>query len=179
MDSIGKVASKLSSGPSSNSRNTAKHQQMANLAARLFDFYPPQEFGSDPRIFLAGVVELFEAYPAEVVQKAVSVVYGIPSRFKFVPRIAEIKEVLEELMGPVRREEERARIQFEREHSLPAPIDRSQRPSYEELQARCAADGLMIGRRQKLRENPAKAAKEFCEQNNVSPEQWNAIPNSK
>lgn len=152
---------------------------MANLAARLFDYYPPQEFGSDARVFLAGVVELFEAYPAEVVQKAVSVVYGIPSKFKFMPRLAEIKEVLEKLMEPIDRQRERERLREEQRRSLPPPIDRSSRPTYEELQARCAADGLIIGKARPNKYNIAQAAKEFCEKTGISAEEFNAIPDGK
>ena len=47
------------------------------FAKRLFDFYPPQEAGN-PEVVLAGVVDLFEHYPPDVVAKAVSPVFGMP-----------------------------------------------------------------------------------------------------
>lgn len=87
---------------------------------------------------LAGVVELFEHYPAQIVARAVSPVFGLPRRHKFVPRIAEIAEFLEEEMVPIRREEERQA----RPLMLPEPpIDRSTRLSYAELCSKYGGDG--------------------------------------
>lgn len=146
---------------------------MAVLAKRLFDLYPPQDVG-DARAVLAGVIELFESYPPEIVQKAVSVVFGIPSKYKFIPRISEIKEFLDGLMPA--RPMPRA---YPLLPALPEP-DRSTRPTYEELQARCARDGLFIGQAKSPMRNEeiARAAEEFREQNNVSDDVWNSIPNA-
>jgi hypothetical protein len=116
------------------------------MAGRLFDFCPPQDVANNPQVFLAGVVELFEAYPPDIVERAVSVVHGLPSKYKWAPRPAEIKEFLEELMAPIRWAEERAEIDRQYRASLPPPEpDRSKRPTYEELQAQCARGGLFIG----------------------------------
>jgi hypothetical protein len=111
------------------------------------------------------------------VERAVNVVHGLPSKHKWAPRIAEIKEFLEDLMAPIRREEDRQEIERQYRRSLPPPIDRSNRPTYEELKARCAADGLMIGK-QTSADNPVKAAADFRAQNGISLEEWNAIPNA-
>lgn len=146
---------------------------MAIFASRLFNFYHGQELAADPEIFLAGVVQLFEHYPSDIVEKAVSPVFGLPAKFKFPPRISEIREFLDDLMGPILREEARARNVFE---PLPPP-DRTNRPTYEELQARCVKDGLMIGKQVRA-DNPVKAADEFRSQNGISLEQWNVIPNA-
>lgn len=151
---------------------------MAIFAARLFEFCPPQDVANDPRVFLAGVVELFEHYPAEIVERAVSVVHGLPSKYKFAPRIAEIKEFLENLMAPIRRQEARDRVAEERDRSLPPPIDRANRPTYEELKARCAEAGLIIGHPSRG-VNPTNAAAEFRERHGVSIDVWNAIPDAK
>lgn len=103
------------------------------LAKRLFDFYPPQEAGN-PEVVLAGVVELFENYPPEIVARAASPVFGLPRTHKFMPRIAEIAEFLEAQMGPA----DRARIRA----ALPEPqIDRSERLNYDELCAKYGGDG--------------------------------------
>lgn len=154
------------------------HQTMATFANQLFDFYPPQEIGN-PETFLAGVIELFEHYPSQVIATAVSPVYGIPSKYKFIPRISEIKEFLEARMAPIRREQERRAIEAERLAMLPPPIDRSSRPTYEELQARCAADGLIIGKARANKYNTAQAAKDFCDKNGISAEEFNSIPNAR
>lgn len=103
---------------------------MAVFADRLFRFYHTQELAADPQIFLAGVVELFCNYPHEIVERSVSPVFGMPAKFKFPPRLSEIKEFLDEKMGPIRREQARPK-------ALPKPeVDRSQRPTYDELKAK-------------------------------------------
>lgn len=66
----------------------------AKAAERLFSYYP-QTAASDPVIFMTGLVELFCAYPAVVVESLLSPISGIPAKFKFMPSIAEIKEVLD------------------------------------------------------------------------------------
>lgn len=127
----------------------------------------------NPEIVLAGIVMVFQQYPAQIVERAVSPVHGLPRRHKFMPRIAEIAEFLEEDAAPLRRQEERD----SRPLMLPAPpIDRSRRKTYEQLQELCARDGLLIGKRQP--ENKAKAAREFMEKVGISQEQFDRIPNA-
>ena len=140
------------------------------FAKRLFDFYPPQEAGN-PEVVLTGVVELFEHYPAEVVERTVSPVFGLPAKHKFMPRIAEIKEFLDAQMPPP----EPTRV-YPVLPGLPPP-DRSTRPSYQELVDRCARDGLMIGKKKKL--FGEREIAEFRQANNISDEAWNAIPDAK
>lgn len=138
------------------------------LARRLFYFYPLQDVGN-AQVVLAGIIELFEAYPPDVVDAAVSVTRGIPSKFKFIPRISEIKEFLDGLMP--KGTPPRAYPVFER---LPAP-DRSKRLSYEELQARCHAAGLYIGQRGRQQARAEDTAA-FRDKWGISNEAWNAIP---
>jgi hypothetical protein len=127
----------------------------------------------NPEVILAGTIELFERYPEEIVQKAVSVVFGIPGRFKFMPRLSEIRDFLEELMGPIYREDARQENRF-----LPEPIpDRSKRKTYVELVELCAKDGLHIG--PKGTEFGAKEIAEFREKFGISYAQWNATPDAK
>ena len=154
---------------------------MAIFAKRLFDLCPPQELANDPRVFLTGVIELFEAYPSDIVERAVSVVHGLPSKHKWAPHIAEIKEFLEELMGPARREERRLRLEEERLTQLPPPVNRAQRPTYEELKARRWAVGLYIGDKKPPDKSGEieRHTKEFRAQNNISDDIWNSIPNAR
>ena len=102
---IASAANQSLSKPSKNSNDLAREERAAKMAARLFSFCPPQDVANDSRMFLVGVVELFLAYPESIVERAISVVDGLPSKHKWAPRIAEIKEHLEELMVPIRRQE--------------------------------------------------------------------------
>ena len=72
-------------------------EKAAKATERLLGFYP-QSPASDPRTFMAGVATVLAAYPSEVVEAALSPLSGIPSKFKFMPSIAELKEDLEGLM---------------------------------------------------------------------------------
>lgn len=117
------------------------------------------------------------AYPEEIFERAVNVVDGLPSKHKWAPRIAEIKDELERLMIPIRREEERQEREREYMRNREAPVYRAQRPSYEELQERCARDGLIIGPGR--RKSTAQETAEFRERNGISQEAWNAIPDAK
>ena len=149
------------------SESSRRRQQAAMMAKRLFDFYPAQEAGN-PETVLAGVVELFEHYPPELAARAVSPVFGLPSKHKFMPRIAEIKEYLD------------AQLPRPRPEYLPrlSEPDRQQRPSYAELQERCARDGLIIGKRGR-KNSVEKEISEFREKFGISQQAWNSIPDAK
>ncbi len=118
-------------------------------------------------VFMAGVIELFEHYPLDIVAKAASPVFGLPSKYKFMPRIAEIKEWLDAELPPPK---PKYLI------SEPEP-DRSNRPTYEELIERCARDGLIIGKKKKP--FGEREIAEFKKAHNVSEELWNSIPDAK
>lgn len=128
----------------------------------------------NPEVVLAGIIMLFQQYPANIVSRAVSPVYGLPKTHKFMPRIAEIAQFLEHEAAPLRRQQERE----ERPLMLPeSPIDRSKRKSYEELQELCARDGMLIGKRARHYDK-ASAAREFMAKNEISKEDFDAIPNA-
>ena len=175
MEQIGTVVNQSLSKPSGPWETSPKAQRAAAAAKRLFDFCPPQDVANDPYVFLTGVVELFMAYPVEIFERAVSTVDGLPSKHKWAPRISEIKEELERLMLPIRREEERQEREREYRRYREQPVSRTHRPAYEELKADCAEDGLILGGRASTRES----TKEFRERLGISAEQWNAIPDAK
>ena len=97
-------------------------------------------------MFAGGVIAVLSDYPVAVVRRVVDPRHGIPSRSKWLPTIAELKEACELEMAPIRREQERERRRADTQRALAAPEEeRARRPSYAELQRRCAADGLVIG----------------------------------
>ncbi len=165
--------------PSINSGNLGRAEQMAIFAQRLFSFYHEQELAANPEIFLAGVVELFCNYPPRIVERAISPAFGLPAKFKFPPRIAEIREFLEEKMAPIRREDTRRQVRERMreewgKYLLSPP--RSQRPTYDELNEKYGDNwGLAAvktkSRWQSLNPNELKAL--------VGEAEWNKIPNAK
>lgn len=83
----------LSGKPSNRSENT--RQRAAEATAKLFGYYPPHEV-SDPKAFLAAVTAIFEMYPEDVVARVIDPLSGLPSKQKFAPKLAEIKEACED-----------------------------------------------------------------------------------
>jgi len=115
---------------------------------------------------MAGVIELFEHYPAPLVARAVSPVYGLPAKYKFMPRIAEIKEWLDEHAPPSKPK------YLEPE----PPVDRTNRPSYEEIIA-TLPDSLRV--KKAKRSSSEREIAEFRKAHNISDEQWNSTPDAK
>ena len=65
-----------------------------SYASRLIGFYPSREL-NDATTYLAGVTALFAAYPEDFVKRVCDPVTGLPSRNKWLPSPAELKEALE------------------------------------------------------------------------------------
>jgi hypothetical protein len=75
----------------------------------LFDFYPLAK-PSEADGFIAGCVAILAHYPPEVIAVVVDPVRGLPSKLKFMPTIADIKEACEsEAKEQWEREDRRAR----------------------------------------------------------------------
>lgn len=127
---------------------------------------------NDPEVYSAAVISVISGYPLSIVRRVVDPRFGLPSKSKWLPTIAELKAALEDEMGPIRREEARRSIP-----QLEPPIDRSNRPTYEELQAQCWEVGLKIG--QSRRGLERLSAHDFCQKFNISREQFDAIPDAK
>jgi hypothetical protein len=79
----------------------------AKAVDRLLDFYGALDVG-DSDVFTAGLIALFAEYPDEVIALAIDPVRGIPGRLK-VLRLASVREILDEINEPFRREIERKR----------------------------------------------------------------------
>ena len=62
---------------------------------------------NDPQIYTAAVIAVLSDYPIAVVAKIVDPRNGLPSKCKWLPAIAEIKEACEAAMNPLWREQER------------------------------------------------------------------------
>jgi hypothetical protein len=69
-------------------------QMAADAAEKLIGFYPSIS-ASDPKVYAAGLVQLFSRYPEHLIAKAVDPVEGLPSLHDFPPSMKQAKEFLE------------------------------------------------------------------------------------
>ena len=147
------------------------------MAARLFGYFPPPDVG-DPQILLSGAVKMFMNYPHGAVEAVCDPVGGYPSKSKWAPNLAELRQALDIAALPYIRALERDRQihqQLEERKLLAGPA--KPRKTYEELQAELADVGIRIGNRGATAK-PTNI-KEFREKYSISQEQWDAIPNAK
>lgn len=144
----------------------------------LSAFFGPPEVG-DARIFLAGVIDLMSRYPAEVVDRSLDVSMGLPGKYKWWPKVSEIKEILDELHGPYKFAtswEIIGRKQLEERERL-AIADQRPKKTMEQHAAELAERGIFIlGTKNNA---TAATAEQIREKHGISQAQWDAIPNSK
>ena len=89
---------------------------------------------NDPEVYAKSVVSVLAEYPVDVIHAVCDPRYGIASKLKWLPTIAELKEACEIAMAPFYREAARQkRIADRAKH---ADIPRLNRPTYEELIAK-------------------------------------------
>lgn len=140
---------------------------------------------ADPDTYAAAIAVVLASYQPHIVAAVVDPVKGLPSRSQFLPTVKEVRDACEELYrADVWRRERPDRIERQlRERQNYQREEAERRLTYAELQARCAQDGLMIGRLDKAclttPEAKAAAARQFKDQFDVSEEVWNAIPNAR
>jgi hypothetical protein len=96
----------------------------------ILSAYRKDEF-ADPDAFILQVAALLQTFPREVVDYVSSPITGVQRHVKFPPNLADIAEACDERMAQLRAEYERAKP------SAPEPVmDRSGRPTYEEMRAK-------------------------------------------
>jgi hypothetical protein len=64
----------------------------------------------DPEIWAAAVVSLLRCYPESVVVTVTEPASGLPSKIKFLPSIAEVKEACEAEMSAIHKTQQRAEM---------------------------------------------------------------------
>lgn len=132
---------------------------------------------NDPDTYLRALTALLGSYPSDVVQAVVDPRSGLPSRLKWLPTIAEVKEACEREMAPIYREREFQKQREEMARMLPAPSS-GERPSLDELRAK---HGAHWGISQDDHGAPRRAAwvppsiEQMCADAGVSPEEFEAI----
>ncbi|AMA55728.1 hypothetical protein [Bradyrhizobium sp. CCGE-LA001] len=86
----------------------------------------------DPEVFASAVVRLFCYYPVDVVTRVCDPVFGLATKLKWFPTLAEIKSECTAVSAEFAHRERRKNLG----RSIPPPVDRQGRPTMEELKAK-------------------------------------------
>lgn len=98
--------------------NSEIMRMAAEAAEKLIGYYPTIQ-ASDPKIYAAGLVQLFSRYPEHLVAEALDPVNGLPGECDYLPTIAKVKAFIDPRW---RREQQmlEMKARFERKR-LPEP----------------------------------------------------------
>jgi hypothetical protein len=124
----------------------------------------------EPEVFAAHVRRVLSRYPLWVAEQAA---YRVPEEFKWVPSVAEIREICEAIYAPyVRAREREARLnaQFAERLAPPARTVQSREEFCQEMKAR----GLPIRRQDRLEQQFDLAA--FKAKFTITDEQLDQVP---
>ncbi len=144
-------------------------------ASRLLGCYRTGD-ANDPEVYISGVVAVLSRYTIEIIREVTDPATGLPSKLNWLPTLAEIHKECDLLSERAKRKARRAEELDQQFAEREKPVDRSARPTYEELKRRCHEVGLMIG--PKGSRLPPLDVAAFRTQHGVTKEQWDAIPNA-
>ena len=101
---------------------------------------------ADPETYISSVGLVLAEYEPWVISRVTDPRIGIASNLKFLPTVAEVKAACEAEMAPVYRENARRKVDEEwRQRRAEAEVDRGNRPTYAELQAKYGGKNWGIG----------------------------------
>lgn len=133
---------------------------------------------NDPDTYVAAIAAMLATYPEDVIQTVTNPTTGLPRKSPFLPSVSEVAAACDAEMKAEIEEVRRARAiekqfaerrQFEEERKGP-------KPTYNELVARCARDGLYIGgHSHALPLTPEEA----CEALGIDKAEFDAIPDAR
>jgi hypothetical protein len=151
-------------------------REIVELVNQMVTSMPAPEI--DNATYVAGAERMFARYPIEACREVADPSRGYPATECFAPTLAALHLALEiaarpHLLKREREARERKLAQERAEAAAPA----GPRPSYEELQRRCAALGLIIGakRGRRVIDTAAESAR-VREQYGISQDMWDALP---
>jgi hypothetical protein len=142
-------------------------------AARLLGCYRTGD-ANDPEIYVSAVISVLVRYPVEIIREVTEPSTGLPGKSNWLPTVAEVRNECEVLAARERRKIEREQQISEQLEARKQITDQRPRPTYEELQRRCAEVGLHIGPKG-TRLPPVDPVK-IMEKHGISKEQWDAMP---
>jgi hypothetical protein len=150
--------------------------QVANCLKLLLGCYRTVE-AHDPDTFASSLLRAMSGYPLDVLMAAIDPAIGLPSKLKWPPQPAEIKQFCDAIMAPRWREAERRRRTSEQ---IEARAElRKDRPhkSYEQLCEEFAQVGIFIGCKHDMRAKEVVAA-DLMARHCLSQAEWDAIPDA-
>lgn len=143
---------------------------------------------SNPETFLTSLLTVMTHYPIEICEVIADPFCGLPGRQEKLPTPFAIRQLGEELMGPIRRQADRHRLyaqqQLDRIEQKSLEEDRGHRETMEQIEERLAARGMYLNSYRKRRpdlfgtngqphgETPESVRQKF----GLTPEQWAALP---
>lgn len=145
-------------------------------ASRLLGCYRTGD-ANDPEVYIAGVVAVLSRYSIEIIREVTEPATGLPSKLNWLPTLAEIHKECDVLEERAKRKVYLAQQLEQQFAERETPVDRSHRPTYEELRARCHEVGLMIG--PKGSRLPPLDPSQIQKQYGISKSDWDTIPNAK
>lgn len=86
--------------------------EAATYAGQLVNYYPAREV-NDARTYIAAMTAIMAAFPRDFVKRVCDPVTGLPSRLKFLPALAEVREALDAEANRRKRIEANARYVLE------------------------------------------------------------------
>ena len=170
-------SARTNSGSPSATLSSSNAAEIARLVDQMVGSMRPPEINQ--LMFISGAEKMFARFPIEACRDVADPGGGYPATERFAPSLASLRLALEAAARPYRLQREReardrrlaeARAEQRAEDAVP-------RPTYEELQRRCAAAGLVIGARRRRPAFDAEAESERVRNTyGISKEAWDAIP---
>jgi hypothetical protein len=101
----------------------------------------------EPAIYTAAVAGILAEYPREIIDFVTDPRTGLANGKSWIPTLAEVRAACEHKMLAARMREDREERerQIRRQRLENPSVDRTGRPSMEELRSQCAAKGFLIG----------------------------------
>ncbi len=103
----------------------------------------------DPEIYTSAIISVLMRYPESVVMQVTEPSTGLPSKLKWLPAVAEVREACDDYLEPMIRAWRRERVNYENSLLLASP--KHAKPSREEITAVLEKHGL-----KKIDEAPVK-----------------------
>jgi len=105
-----------------NSQTFACSPEIVSDCARMLVGAYRRNDAEDPALFIRAAATVLAGYPEKIVRRVTHPAYGIPSRLKFLPSIAEIRDACEEAMKPVYAAEREERLRAKNAVLLAPPV---------------------------------------------------------
>lgn len=146
--------------------------------AKMMDCYRATLAPQGPDTYIAAAVALLTRYPNHVIVAVTDPVTGIPSKMKWLPTLADIKEACDALMpsAEIAKMQKQAREQIAERETL-ALADGRPKKTYQQIVEETRAMGIPIGR-DGGKTPTGDTLADFFTKYGVSPEQWESIPDA-